>query len=479
MKKKSIKSILRFIYQNKIETLNHKLPRRILLCCIMFLSACDDFVEVDLPSSQLTASAVFQDRATANAAMVSIYAKMRDSGILSGNLSGLSNQIGNYTDELVYYGDVSGTTRDFYNNSLLPSNGEILNWWSSSYNQIYAANATIEGVSSSTALSAQDKNQLKGEALFVRSLLHFYLLNLYGDVPYITTTNYQQNKVTHKMPTAELYLHIIEDLELAASLLPENYSSGDRVRPNKSVAMALLARVYLYDGLWAESANAASYLIGNTSVYTWEDVLDSVFLKESSTTIWQLIPRTGGQNTQEGETFIFTAGPPSLVALSDQLINGFEPGDQRKNHWVAAVTNGTDTWYHANKYKEKSNTSSSLEYSIVFRLAEQYLIRAEARAEQGDLIGAREDLDKIRNTAGLAGTTAGSQQDLLNAILQERRMEFFTELGHRFFDLKRANRLDEALFPVKAGWNTSDRMLPLPESELTLNPNLNPQNPGY
>ncbi|MNL53547.1 SusD family protein [compost metagenome] len=112
-------------------------------------------------------------------------------------------------------------------------------------------------------------------------------------------------------------------------------------------------------------------------------------------------------------------------------------------------------------------------------MAEQYLIRAEARAEQGDLIGAKEDLDKIRTTAGLTGTTALSKQDILDAILKERRVEFFTEQGHRFFDLKRANALDAALAPVKAGWNPTDQLLPLPESELTLNPNLNPQNPGY
>jgi hypothetical protein len=473
------KYFFRFIQQNKTEILNNRLLIKVLFCCILFLSACDDFVDVDLPSSQLTANAVFQDKATANAAMVSIYAKMRDSGLLSGNLSGLSNQMGNYADELVYYGDVSGTTRNFYNNTILASNLEISNWWNSSYNQIYAANAIIEGVNASTALIDADKKQFTGEALFVRSLLHFYLLNLYGDVPYITTTNYEQNKVTRRMPTSELYTHIIDDLELAVSLLPEAYISSDRVRPNKSVAMALLARVYLFKGMWAEAANAASYLINNTVMYPWETNLDNIFLKDSSTTIWQFIPRTDGQNTQEGETFIFTSGPPSLMALSEQLINVFELGDQRKDHWVASVTNGTDTWYHANKYKEKSNTSSSMEYSIVFRLAEQYLIRSEARAQQGDLIGAKEDLDKIRNTAGLAGTTAISQQDILTAVLQERKVEFFTELGHRFFDLKRTNRLDEVLLPIKAGWNTTDSLLPLPESELSLNPNLNPQNSGY
>ncbi|WP_084404243.1 RagB/SusD family nutrient uptake outer membrane protein [Flavobacterium tegetincola] len=191
------------------------------------------------------------------------------------------------------------------------------------------------------------------------------------------------------------------------------------------------------------------------------------------------MPRTDGQNTQEGETFIFTSGPPPTVALSDQLLNDFEIGDQRKIQWVKTIIDGSDSWSHVNKYRQKSNTSGAMEYSVVFRLAEQYLIRGEARAQQGDLIGAKEDLNKIRNTAGLANTTALSKSDILTALLQERKVELFTEMGHRFFDLKRTNQLDAALTVVKPGWNTTDRLFPLPESEISLNPNLNPQNNGY
>ena len=471
-------SFLQFIQQSKSVIVTNRLLI-LFLAFSLLLSSCDNFVDVDLPTSQLTASAVFQDKATANAAMVSIYAKMRDTGILSGNVSGLSNELGNYADELDYYGGISGTTRNFYNNSILASNTEIFSWWSSSYSQIYAANAIIEGVSASTVLAKVDKDQLTGEALFVRSLLTFYLLNLYGDVPYITTTNYQLNKVAHRMPSSELYSHIISDLQLSASLLSDNYISSDRVRPNKSVAMSLLARVYLYNSSWAEAADTASYLINNTGVYPWENNLEAIFLKESSTTIWQFMPRTDGQNTQEGETFIFTAGPPPTIALSAQLLNDFEIGDQRKIHWVKTITDGSDSWSHVNKYRQKSNTLGAMEYSVVFRLAEQYLIRGEARAQQGDLIGAKEDLNKIRNTAGLANTTALSKSDILTALLQERKVELFTEMGHRFFDLKRTNQLDAALTVVKPGWNNTDRLFPLPESEISLNPNLNPQNNGY
>ena len=111
-------------------------------------------------------------------------------------------------------------------------------------------------------------------------------------------------------------------------------------------------------------------------------------------------------------------------------------------------------------------------------MAELYLIRAEARTHKGQLVEAREDLDMIRLRAGLPNTLASTSKELLDAILQERRVEFFTEHGHRFFDLKRTDNLDEVLV-TKLGWNSTDRLFPLPEKELLLNPNLQPQNPGY
>lgn len=449
------------------------------LILTMGIHSCDSFVEVDLPKAQLTNITVFQDVATANAALLDIYAKIRDKGLLMGTPYGLSNQLGNYADEITSYGDPADPTLDFYTNTLLPSNTTILDFWSTTYNQIYAANAVIEGVNAATVLTPADKNRLQGEALFIRALLHFYLTNLYGDIPYITTTDYRANGNVSRITSNNVYEMIIGDLETSEDLLAEEYSNPDRIRANKYVQKALLARVFLYKSEWAEAANAASAVLNNTSLYALENDISKVFLKESKETIWQLMPATAGKNTDEANTFIFFSGPPPSRALNEDLVNSFDSYDQRKSHWIAAVTDGTTAWYHANKYKEFNFTSSSVEYSIVFRLAEQYLIRAEARAQQGDLVGAKEDLDKIRLRAGLAATTAVSQQQIIEAIGLERRWELFTEYGHRFFDLKRAGTIDHTLATVKPGWDSTDVLFPLPQSELSVNPNLGPQNPGY
>ena len=453
-------------------------PYTLLLLALLCVG-CDSFTDVELPNSQLAGGSVFENATTANAAMAHVYASIRDTGLLTGNSSGLSNQLGHYSDELTFYGASSHFSSGFYTNSLAAANLNVRSLWNETYNQIYACNAIIEGVSSAAGIPAQDRDRLTGEALFIRALLHFYLTGLYGDIPYIKTTDYKSNSTTERMNAGLLYENLLDDLLRAQTLLPENYSATGRVIPNRKVANALLARVYLYNGQWAQAKNSASLLINDTATYPWEDDLEKIFLKDAGTTLWQLMPAMSGQNTLEAANFIFMEGPPPLVALRPQLMEAFETGDKRRQSWTRAVSDGTTTWYHAFKYRENSITPTSVEYPIIFRLAEQYLIRAEASAHMGELEAAAEDLNVIRHNAGLENTTAQTTHDMIEAILAERRVELFTEHGHRFFDLKRSGHLDQALTPVKPGWNPTDALFPVPQSELLSNPNLLPQNPGY
>ncbi|MEN2489041.1 RagB/SusD family nutrient uptake outer membrane protein [Flavobacterium sp. B11] len=443
---------------------------------LIFFNSCDNFVEVDLPKSQLTSNAVFEDAETANAAMAGLYTKLRMNGILAGSATGLSSMLGLYTDEFNYY--QPNSVSNLFNNSLTAGTPQVSDIWNQSYNQIYVANSIIEGIEKSTAITHDQKNQLMGEALFVRAILHFTLTGIYGDIPYVSTTDYATNSKISKVPTGQIYQNALEDLNRAADLLPEKYISNERIRPNRSAVKALLARLYLYMKLYPEASAAASSVINNP-LYKKESNLDRIFLKGSTETIWQLMPGTAGANTQEGDLYIFKVGPPPIVGLREEFINSFEPQDKRKTQWTATVTNGNQRWYYAYKYKQDQPTASSLEYSVVLRLAEQYLIRSEARAIQGDLTGAKEDLNMIRNAAGLSNTAAISSEDIIADILQQRRFELFTEFGQRFFDLKRFGKLDEALSPLKPGWDTNDRLWPIPVLELNSNPNLNPQNQGY
>lgn len=439
---------------------------------ISFVAACDDFIEVDLPKNQLLAEVVFEDSATATAALRSIYAKMRGNTIPST----LTSSMGLYADELDQY----STQNSFYDHTLLAINDS--GWWDSTYNLIYAANAVIEGVNNSTALSLEDQNQFLGEALFIRAYLHFNLVNLYGSIPFIDTTNYIVNTTVSRIPVNEVYNLIIDDLLEASSLLGTDVSESpeQKIRIYGAVAQAMLARVYLYMEQWSDAESRASEVINS---FVLEPDLDKVFLKNASGTIWQFKPFPEGSNTIDARSFIFT-GQPLSVALSESLFNAFETNDRRVSKWIGTTTSTsggiTSTWYYAFKYKVVGN-EGSVEYPINFRLAEQYLIRAEARVRRDDIdiLGAQSDLNVIRNRAGLPNNTTTNADDLLGAILKERQTELFTEQGHRWFDLKRTRKAAEVLAPIKPGWRNTDVLLPIPESEILLNPNLLPQNDGY
>lgn len=446
--------------------------------CITLYS-CENLTEVGTPKTQLIGATVYKEESAATAALLDVYARIRENGVISGNLDGLTILMGLYADELTFFGNAASPMDSFYNHAIIPSNESVLSLWANSYSQIYAANAVWEGLSNSTNITGEIRDRLQGEALFIRALLHFHLVNLYGNIPYITTTDYQVNASVSRMPLTEVYERIIIDLKKAKELLPANYLTQERVRVNKIAVQALLARVYTYQEQWLLAELEATDVINNTGLYNLESNLNNVFLKNNSSTIWQLHSGIAGVNTLEGRFLIFTSGPPPLFAINENLMNAFETNDLRKQHWLKRISEGSNIWYHSNKYKENVNTGVSKEYSIIFRLEEQYLIRAEARAHQFNVTGAKQDLNTIRNRAGLDGTFAVTQQEVLLAIYQERRVEFFTEIGHRWFDLKRTGQASLELSPVKPAWHPRDVLMPLPEAEMILNSNLQPQNFGY
>ena len=181
----------------------------------------------------------------------------------------------------------------------------------------------------------------------------------------------------------------------------------------------------------------------------------------------------------------------SYFSLRDEFVgNGefsgvFEMGDLRKTDWIRTNRKNFLMSYKYRSYSSTATTNpddSRKENSTVFRLAEQFLIRAEARAQQDKLDLAISDVDAIRERAGLpliANTNPSiGKADLLDAIMHERRVELFTEWGHRWFDLKRTGLALTVLSPIKSGLTQNDLLYPIPQSELIKNPFLE-QNLGY
>src|SRR5690554_6169692 len=361
----------------------------------VMLSNCERALEPEFPDFLLSNEAVFEDASTIEAAMAAIYAGLRDNSPVMGGTNGMSVRLGLYSDELQYYSDSSVNDNAFFNHSVLPNNNAVFDFWNNSYVLIFNVNAMIEGLENSPLPDA-DKESFLGEALFLRAYLHFYLAQFFGDIPYIQTTDYTLNASVSRMPLTEIYEKMRHDLTEAKALLTDVDNSGERLRVTKGAASAFLARLYLYSEQWEKAFDESNSVI-NSGIYVWQSKLNDVFLKESTCTIWQLKPELDGYPTKEGQTFIFDFGPPPLYALTSEFMMDFEEGDMRKDAWTRKISNGTETWFHSYKYKQNMYGISSSEYSILFRLAEQYLIRAEASLHIGNVQEAKEDLNTIRH----------------------------------------------------------------------------------
>lgn len=443
------------------------------------LSGCESFLETEQPIGQIDNALIFEDEALANAAITSMYSKLRDEALVTGGYNGMGYLMGLYADELNYHSLPGLPNENFYLHQVTASNEIVRIVWNNAYSLVYMANSALEGLENAQDLPVDTKAQLKGEALFIRALVHFYLLNIFGDTPYIKGTDASVNQNAMRMEIDMVYDNILDDLQQSWDLLTPSYPGAERTRANRFVVSALRARVYLYTAQWELAENESSFLIDGAGNYTLEENVMDEFLKGSTSAILQLKPPAEGRNTSEGQLLNFSFGPPFNVALNPNLVASMAPDDLRKQYWIKEVSNGTQSWYAATKYKETQKTGISKEYSIVFRIAEQYLIRAEARVNLRDFQGAKEDINVIRERAGLQPTTANSFDDLMETLMKERRFELFTEHGHRWFDLRRTGMAEDILSPIKLNWRPTHILWPLPERELSANRNLTPQNPGY
>ncbi len=449
-----------------------------ILATVVLLAACEPYLEVDLPTDQVVGEVVFENPANVEAAFADIYIDLRESAFTTGLGNGLSNLMGLYADELALLGAGQEGGHAFYDNSLLATGSSGQRLWNTSYSLIYKANGILEGVRTSKGLSQEEKERFEGEAYFIRAFVHFYLNQLFGEVPYIESTDYRVNQEVHRDDSATINQKMVADLTKARELLPEGVSDGMHFRPDRWVASSLLSRVYLYQGNWQLALDEAEHLILDSG-YRLEQELDQVFRGGSSETLWQLDTESNGINTREAYSFIIISAPPSGSFLSSSLLDAFEEGDLRRVQWVGEISGATQTWYFPFKYRLNTVTPSTEEYSILFRLTEQYLIAAEAKAQLGQMVEALDYLNAVRARAGLNPVAIGEKEMVLEAVSQERRIEFFAEQGHRFFDLKRSGRIDEVLNNSKPQWDPTDTLLPIPETELINNPNLLPQNEGY
>ena len=457
------------------------------LSLLLILSACEDFIEVEIPNHKITSETVFSNDKTAHSAMTGIYNRLFNTSFSNGGSRSATFLTGLTADNFTV---TSNTFQilEFGENAIEPSNSWNLDLWKGAYNMVYMVNAILENVTNSNALSEKTKKSLEGQAKFIRAFTYFNLTNLYGEVPLLLSTDYHKNATAGKSNIPAVFNQIIVDLEDAISLLEDDYPDGERTRPNIYAAMALLARTHLYLENWQQAEFYSSKVIDHDVLYKLLKNPNDVFLANSEEAIWQISPLGWGSSfthTNEGNLFIPSTTVTPIAVLSESFMNQWaDQNDRRLESWVERFTSNNEILFYPHKYKIQYDASGGKisEYSMVLRLAEQYLIRAEANVHLGDLQNAIADIDKIRGRAEIALISESypqiNQSELMETILEERRKEFFAEWGHRWFDLKRLRKSFVLSQKPNTDWQETDIWFPIPANERLKNPNLT-QNDGY
>ncbi|BAV05394.1 SusD family protein [Filimonas lacunae] len=465
-----------------MQYLHQNISRKAIAVCAaiaLLAASCKKFSDIPSSPDTISPAQVFADSADATAAITGIYIGMigQSSSSLSIGNEASGTFAGMVADE---YDAVSYITayKEFAANSITVTNVYNQNYlWTPAYKFIYQANAVIEGVNASTGINDALKNRLIGEAKFLRAWFHFTMMNLYGGVPLCLVTDYRVTALLPRADTAAINQQVVADLEDAYQRLQTDPLPLTKYRVNKYAVKAFLARVYLYRKQWAQAEAAATEVIGGN--YGLVTNLDSTFLINSREAIWQVPSTIKGDETAQGNAYVpLSALSAPTFFVTTWMNNAFETGDKRKSQWLKSNTVGGVTYTYPYKFKLVRNSAVTVanphEAHTPLRLAELYLVRAEARAHEGNYTDAEKDVNSIRSRAGLGNVSISSLETAATVIMQERRVELFGEWGHRYFDLKRTGTIDAVLGAEKTGWKSSYALFPIPYNELQGNPNLTP-----
>lgn len=439
---------------------------RILPIILLFASSCKDFLDVE-PRDSVSDDATIVDEASAQTAVRGVYRELGEDAYYGA----LFQTIGYLSGDNIQWTGSQSVIQQFISHNVKADNANIANVWAGIYSTINRANEVIDkvpGVTEAT-FTQEEKDALVGEAYFIRALAYFDLARTWGGVQLVLkpTSNINDTKGLKRSTLGETYAQVLSDLQTAAPLLPE---TTNRYRATRKTVWALMARFYLYQQDWEQAGTYASKLIedaeyrlikpysaffANNVVATDESIFEISYSANNVNAhrgYWQ--PPANGGTRQWAPNDAFIA-----------LVNDPATGGNRSA--AVAITN-QGLWYGNFYYR-----SPATDPAYVLRIAEQYLIRAEARAQQDDLQGALADLDAVRDRAGLTASTATTKEDILLAIENERRLEFAFE-PHRWYDLIRTGRAATVLGVT----DTRRYLMPIPATQLSADDALDP-NPGY
>jgi hypothetical protein len=401
---------------------------------------------------------------------------------------------------------------DMYKLQYTPTNPEITNWWQNSYKLISRANDVIAHVPSIT-MDVPTRNNIVGNACFLRAMAYFDLVRSFGDVPLLLapiTSPSDSSLFPGRTDAAKVYQQVITDLKYAeANCFSEpNISSANKGMVSSGAASAMLARVYLQhaSGKYADPADNQSALdecnkVITSNTYSLMPVYSDVFNWDKKFYPTQKEVIFGVQFGANGSSVIQNitcrmfspsglGGSGSFVANTNFFANGYPSDDTIRRNWnLANKVGATTVSPFIYKYRDAqwiAGSNNSRMNWIVLRYADVLLMQSEAMNNlTPDDPGKFNGINKVRARAGLISpmqqysfASVATQSDFIDTLVNERAKELCVE-GHRRWDLIRLGRYKQVEAGIGFTLQDYQYLLPLPQTELDANKNLKPQNPGY
>lgn len=432
----------------------------------LLFASCD--VLDQQPQDAVTPDLAFVDGKSARAALVGLYASLQPESYYGAYFQYTND---NFADITTYLGFFVGF-QEVDSKNIPSTNDNIQQVWLGIYAAINVANEIIDGVPGvpDENFSQEARAEIIAQAKAIRALAYLDLLTHWGEhwdpgsafgLPLVTKStgsNFANVEFVERSSVAATYDLILADLQDALGVLED---SGDNTRVTKAFVQGLLARTYLHRKDYAQAITYASQVIDNENFTlnpSYEDIFASDLTGES---IFELV-----YNSLDQSNLALYTIRRDEVRPDPALIASFEIGDQRRN-LIAPVPG-----FVGERLIKAEDFSSNANPAYIMRMAEMYLIRAEAKFLSGsDPVGALADLNAVRTRAGLSPHADGS--NFVNKLLNEIRWEFFGE-GHRMRALARLSKAEEVL-----GIEAFRKIYPIPFRELNIKGNKLVQNPGY
>ncbi|MEX2511510.1 MAG: RagB/SusD family nutrient uptake outer membrane protein [Cyclobacteriaceae bacterium] len=459
----------------------------------IMLSSCEEFLTI-VPETALSSATFYRTETDFEQAVNATYAPMRT---IANTRSWLLCEM--RSDNTIYARNINfGATEqqeDLSDHALpeaqgITSNTHVLNQYRQDYLIIARANQILDLIDE-VEFDQASKDNLKGQALFLRGYAYYELARYFGSVPlHLSPVTAREEAALPLTPEAEIYNHLIGDIQSAVNLLPVQ-SQQEVGRASKGAAQMLLADVYITQKKWAEAETLLKAIV-NSGEYelidNYEDVFsESVGNKNNAESLFEVQYLEGPEGLNSSFLYNFMPRPISPDELqpitgtsnpqpldgegnnipTPDIIAAYEDGDLRKDASIAYVEiAGSDredkVYPYIKKYAKHHDLHGNHGINWpIYRYAEVLLFLAEALNEQGKTEEAAGYLNQVRDRAGLDDANAAGQTDMREVIFNERRVELAFE-NKRWFDITRADRVQEIIgdFGARALANPQDYYYP-------------------